>query len=228
MASRLAIKICGLTRSDAVDAALEAGADMIGLMFFDKSPRHLEPARAVALAAPARGRAAIVAITVNMDDAGLRQIVDEVRPDLIQLHGGETPERAGAIADRFGVGVMKALGAGTAEDVARARAYRGRVERILFDAKPPEDASRPGGLGQRFDWSLLDRLDLDVPFMLSGGLDAGNVAEAVHETAAIGVDVSSGVEARPGIKDPDLIRAFVAAARNAEDARGQASLCGRG
>ncbi|MCW2309525.1 phosphoribosylanthranilate isomerase [Rhodobium gokarnense] len=213
----LIIKICGLKTDDALEAALDAGADMIGLVFFPKSPRHVQLETAKRLAETARGRAEIVALTVNPDDALLETVMETVAPDWLQLHGKESPARVAEVRARHGRSVMKALGISTADDVARAGAYAGIADRLLFDAKPPKDATRPGGLGETFDWSLLDALDPAVDFMLSGGLDAANVAEAVRRTRAIGVDVSSGVERAPGEKDADMIRAFVATTRTAAD-----------
>lgn len=202
------VKICGLSDPAGVAAAVEAGADMIGFVFFPPSPRHVPVAEAARLAAPARGRANIVALTVDADDNALSEIAEGLKPDLIQLHGSETPERTGDIAARFAP-VMKALGVSRAEDVAAAAAYLPHVERVLFDAKPPEGATRPGGLGRSFDWSLVAGLDLPVPCMLSGGLDPDSVAEALETVRPAGVDVSSGVESARGVKDPVLIRHFI-------------------
>ena len=213
----LIVKICGLKTDDALEAALDAGADMIGLVFFAKSPRHVELEVAARLAEKARGRAEVVALTVDPDDALLGTVMETVAPDWLQLHGKESPERVAEIGARFGRPVMKALGISSADDLARATAYAGIADRLLFDAKPPKQATRPGGLGETFEWSLLDTLDPAVDFMLSGGLDAANVAEAVRRTRAIGVDVSSGVERAAGEKDADMIRAFVAEARAAAD-----------
>jgi phosphoribosylanthranilate isomerase len=166
----------------------------------------------MALSAHVRGRAEIVALTVDMDDAGLTAIVETVRPDWLQFHGHETPERVGDVQSRLGLGIIKALGISTAGDVSRVADYA-IADRLLLDAKAPKGAALPGGNGVPFDWHLLDALDPELTYMLSGGLDAGNVAEALRVTRAPGVDVSSGVESAPGIKDPDRIRAFIAAAR---------------
>ena len=209
------VKICGLSTEDTLDAALDAGAERVGFVFFPRSPRHLALARAAALAARARGRAAIVALTVDADDAALGEIVAAVAPDMLQLHGREAPERAAAVRARFGRPVIKALGVSTAAEVAGAAAYRGSIDEILFDAKPPEGSALPGGNGVSFDWRLLAALDLPVPFMLSGGLGPCNVGEALRVTRAPAVDVSSGVETAPGVKSPELIAAFVGAARGA-------------
>lgn len=207
------VKICGLSTEDTLDAALGAGAERVGFVFFPRSPRHLTLARAAALAARARGRAAVVALTVDADDDALADIAAAVDPDMLQLHGGETPARAAAVRARFGRPVVKALGVSTAAEVAAAAAYAGVADEILFDAKPPKGAALPGGNGVSFDWRLLAALDLPVPFMLSGGLGPRNVGEALRVTRAPAVDVSSGVETAPGVKSPELIAAFVRAAR---------------
>ncbi len=212
----LIVKICGLSDQETLDAALDAGADMVGFVFFARSPRFVRLEPAAELADRARGRAEIVALTVDMDDAGLSAIVERVRPDWLQLHGGEAVERVAAIRKRFPQKVMKALGIRTTSDLPPADDYAAVVDRLLLDAKPPKDSDRPGGLGRAFDWSLLDGFASPVGWMLSGGLDPQNVAEAIRVTRAPGVDVSSGVERAPGEKAPDLIRAFVAAARGAE------------
>ena len=205
------IKICGLSTADTLEAAIGAGADMIGLVFFPKSPRHVSLSQARVLADLARGRAKIVALTVDADDATLAAIGIEVRPDRLQLHGRETPERVAAVRKRFGLPVMKAIGIGSATDLAGAEAFAGSADTLLFDAKPPKDATRPGGNGHAFDWTLLQYYGSS--FMLSGGLSVGNVREAVQVSGAPAVDVSSGVESSPGVKDPALIRAFIAALR---------------
>jgi phosphoribosylanthranilate isomerase len=215
MTMSLLVKICGLRTPEALDAALDAGADLVGFVFFAASPRNVSVAAARALGARAQGRAAKVALSVDADDALLEEIVEALQPDMLQLHGRETPERVGAVKVRFGRAVMKALPIAEASDLAAVPAYAGVADRLLFDALPPRDATRPGGLGQPFEWRLLQRVDPGIPFMLSGGLDAANVADALSITGAPAVDVSSGVERAPGEKDPDKIRAFVAAARAA-------------
>jgi len=215
----LIVKICGLSDRETLDAAIDAGADMVGLVFFARSPRFVRLDPAAELADRARGRAEIVALTVDMDDAGLSAIVERVRPDWLQLHGREPVERVAAVRQRFPQKVIKALGIRAASDLAPADDYAEVADRLLLDAKPPKDSDRPGGLGRTFDWTVLDGFALPVGWMLSGGLDPDNVAEALRITRAPGVDVSSGVERAPGEKDPDLIRAFIAAARGADDHR---------
>lgn len=212
----LIVKICGLSTPEAVDAALGAGADMIGLVFFPPSPRYLTLAQAAPLAEHARGRGKVTALTVDVDEDGIARIIEAVRPDWLQLHGHEPPEQVLALKRRFGLPVMKAIGIRDAADLAQAEAYRGLADRLLLDAKPPKGATRPGGNALAFDWAILDGFDPGMPWMLSGGLDPGNVGEAVRRARPTGVDVSSGVETAPGKKDVNLIAAFVAAARAAE------------
>ncbi|MCK0206920.1 phosphoribosylanthranilate isomerase [Starkeya koreensis] len=214
----LEVKICGLSTPETLDAALGAGADMIGMVFFAPSPRHVDLATAVTLVARARGKAGIVALTVDADDATLAAIVDAARPDMLQLHGKESPQRVAAIRARFGLPVMKAIGIATAADLATLPAFEAVADRLLLDAKPPKGAALPGGNGVAFDWTLIAGLDLSRPFMLSGGLDPDNVADAVRLIRPPGVDVSSGVERAAGIKDPERIAAFLRAARAAEAA----------
>jgi phosphoribosylanthranilate isomerase len=207
------VKICGLSTPETLDVALDAGADLVGFVFFPPSPRNISFEQAHALASRVQGRAKKVALSVDADDALLEQIVAALKPDMLQLHGHETPQRVAAIRESFGLPVMKALAIETKADLAAIAPYAGVADRLLFDARPPRDATRPGGLGKPFDWHLLEGLDLPVPYMLSGGLDPINVAAALRITGAPGVDVSSGVESAPGVKDPDRIRAFVRAAR---------------
>jgi phosphoribosylanthranilate isomerase len=209
----LIVKICGLATPEALDVAIDAGADMVGFVFFPPSPRHLGFDTARALGERVRGRAQKVALSVDADDALLDAVVTALRPDLLQLHGREPPARVAALKARFGLPVMKAIAVEAKGDLAAAAAYAAVADRLLFDARAPRKATRPGGLGRPFDWSLLENLDLRVPFMLSGGLDAGNVGEALRITRAPAVDVSSGVERAPGEKDPEKICAFVRAAR---------------
>ena len=209
------IKICGLKTPEALDAALDAGADLVGFVFFAPSPRHVALAAARALGERVKGRAQKVALSVDAPDDEVAASIDALNPDLLQLHGSETPERVAAVRARFGLPVMKALPIAERGDVAAIRRYEAVVDRLIFDARADVAATRPGGLGRRFDWRLLDNVQTRVPFMLSGGLDAENVAQALRITAAPGVDVSSGVERAPGEKDVDKIRAFIAAARAA-------------
>jgi phosphoribosylanthranilate isomerase len=212
----LAVKICGLSTGETLDMALEAGANAVGFVFFPPSPRHISYEVARKLAARVKGRAEKVALSVDADDALLATVVEALRPDALQLHGKESPARVSAIRQRFGLPVMKAIPVEVRGDLAAVADYAGVADRLLFDARAPREATRPGGLGKSFDWRLLENLDPGIPFMLSGGLDAGNVAEALRITRARAVDVSSGVERAPGEKDPDKIRAFVGAARAAE------------
>lgn len=207
------VKICGLSTPETVTAALATGADRIGFVFFPRSPRHVELGTARELAGLARGAAAVVALTVDADDAALDAIVTVVAPDWLQLHGTESPDRVAAVKRRFGLPVMKALGVSGAGDLAEAASFGGVADAMLFDAKPPAGAALPGGNGSTFDWALLRGLDSD--YMLSGGLSADNVAEALRITGARAVDVSSGVESAPGIKSEAKIRAFVAAVKAA-------------
>ena len=216
-AMSLIVKICGLSTPETIDAALDAGADMIGLVFFPPSPRFVVPAAAAPLAERARGRAAVTVLTVDMDEAGLAEIVAAVRPDWLQLHGGEPPDQVAALKRRFGLPAMKAIGIREPADLAQADTYRGFADRLLLDAKPPKGATRPGGNAVAFDWTILEGFDPGMPWMLSGGLDPDNVAEAVRIARPPGLDVSSGVESAPGIKDPARIAAFVAAARAAAE-----------
>ena len=212
----LTIKICGLKTPEALDVALDAGADMVGFVFFPPSPRHLGLEAARALGARVKGRVAKVALTVDAPDKALADIVAALKPDLLQLHGKETPERVVAVRSRFGLPVMKALPIAERADLSPIRLYAHVVDRLIFDARAPKDATRPGGLGRPFDWTLLAGINPGVPFMLSGGLTPDNVAEALAITRAPGLDVSSGVESAPGIKDVDKIRNFITAARASE------------
>ena len=209
------VKICGLSDPPSLAAALAAGADMVGFVFFPKSPRHVGFEAARALGAQARGRALIVALSVDADDEALGRIVEALNPDILQLHGREGPGRVKEIGARFGRPTMKAVGVAGREDFAAAALYETAADLILIDAKPPREAALPGGNGRPFDWPLARGFVTRRPWLLSGGLDPGNVAEAIALTKAGGVDVSSGVERAPGLKDAGKIRAFVAAARGA-------------
>ncbi|MBE7246834.1 MAG: phosphoribosylanthranilate isomerase, partial [Actinomycetospora chiangmaiensis] len=201
-ASPTRVKICGLSTETSLAAALEAGADWIGLVHFPRSPRHVDFGQAAALSALARGRAERVVLLVDPDDALVAAAVEAIDPDLIQLHGREDPARVAAIRARTGRPVMKALGVATRADLAAIPAYAAVADWILLDAKAPPDAKLPGGNGRSFDWDLLRDADLPTGTMLSGGLDAGNVARALARTGLGAVDVSSGVESAPGTKDP--------------------------
>ena len=212
----LIVKICGLKTPEALDVALESGADLVGFVFFAPSPRDLGLEAARGLGARVNGRAGKVALTVDASDKTLHGIVEALKPDMLQLHGSETPDRVAAVRTRFGLPVMKALPISQRSDLSPIRLYAKVADRLLFDARAPQDATRPGGLGKAFDWTLLKDIDPAISFMLSGGLDASNVAQALAVTRAPGVDVSSGVERAPGEKDPDKIRAFIRAARAVE------------
>lgn len=211
----IGVKICGLNSLDAADAAARAGADFAGLVFFPKSPRHVGPDRAGSLAARLKGGPRVVALVVDADDETIAAAVAAADPDLIQLHGRESVARTAAIRSRFARPVIKAIQVADESDIAGARVYEEVADYILFDAKAPESASRPGGHGAAFDWKLLSGLSLKRPWLLAGGLTADNVGRAVRASGARLVDTSSGVEDAPGQKNPDKIAAFVRAARNA-------------
>ncbi|WP_417409344.1 phosphoribosylanthranilate isomerase [Hoeflea sp.] len=214
------IKICGLSTPEAVDRVADLNADMAGFIFFEKSPRHVAIETAAALAAQARSRGlTTVAVTVDMDDAGLDEIVARVKPDWLQLHGGESPERAAKIKARYKLPVMKAFAIREAADLERIAPYQGIAERFLFDAKPPKGSDLPGGNGVSFDWQLLAALDGTASYMLSGGLSKDNIGEALSISGATMVDVSSGVESAPGVKDLDMMDAFVRAVQDADKRR---------
>ncbi len=223
----LFIKICGLKTPEALDVALESGADQVGFVFFAKSPRHLGLEAARLLGERVQGRAGKVALTVNANDETLHAIIAALKPDMLQLHGKETPERVAVVRSHFGLPVMKALPISTRADLSPIREYARVADRLLFDARPTQDDTRPGGLGKTFDWTLLSGLNAGVPFMLSGGLNVDNVAEAIRIARPQGVDVSSGVESAPGEKDPDKIRAFIRTARAADAAIGAAKVSAR-
>ena len=206
------VKICGLSTAATMGAALDHGADFVGLTFFAKSPRNVSLEQAASLAGQARGRARIVTLVVDAEDALLAEIAGKVRPDYFQAHGTETPERIAAITALTGISAYKALRVAAKEQVARARDYRAAAF-ILYDAVPPESSVLPGGNGLTFDWTILK--DAARPFMLAGGLTPENVAEAVRVTGADIVDVSSGVESAPGVKDIASIRKFIEAAKRA-------------
>ncbi|HLK26865.1 MAG TPA: phosphoribosylanthranilate isomerase [Caulobacteraceae bacterium] len=208
-------KICGVSTPEAVRAALDGAAALLGFNFFPRSPRVVQPQAAARLAAPARGRTKIVALAVDPTDQELDLIVRELGPDLIQLHGRESPARVRDVGVRTGCGVIKVLPVESAADVDAASAFDGVVEHLMFDAKPSAGADRPGGLGQPFDWSLIAGRRFQRPHILAGGLDPWNVAEAIRLSGAPLVDVSSGVERGAGLKDPGLITAFLDAVARA-------------
>jgi len=210
------IKICGLTTPVALDAALDAGADLVGFVFFPPSPRHIGFEAVRVLGERVQGRARKVAVAVDANDELLKKCVAALKPDLLQLHGKEPPERVAVIRSRFRLPVMKALPISERADLSSIQLYAKVADMLMFDARAPRAASRPGGLGQAFDWRLLENLAVPVPFVLSGGLDAGNVAEALRIARPDGLDVSSGVEHAPGEKDADMIRTFIRTAREAD------------
>lgn len=214
----LLVKICGINAAEAADAAVRAGADFGGLVFHAKSPRNLSLEAARSLADRMRGRLRLVALTADADDELLAAVVGAVRPDFLQLHGKETPARAAAVRARFGVKLIKAVAVAEAADLASVPCYEQSCDMFLFDAKAPQ-GEVPGGRGAPFDWQLLRGRSFSRPWLLAGGLNAGNVARAVAAADAPGVDVSSGVESAPGIKSAALIESFISAARNTMEAR---------
>ncbi|MBI3446341.1 MAG: phosphoribosylanthranilate isomerase [Magnetospirillum sp.] len=207
------VKICGITDEESMDAAIEAGADYVGLVFYPPSPRAVTPDRAAELVEFAPGEVSKVGLFVDPDDATLDAVLTRIRLDLLQLHGNETPERIEAIRLEYGLPVMKVLSVAQAEDLAAAEPFLAVADRLLFDAKPPKGAILPGGNAVSFDWTILAGRKWGLPWMLAGGLTSANVAEALRISGAPAVDVSSGVESAPGVKDPAKIRAFIKAAR---------------
>ncbi|ARM86390.1 phosphoribosylanthranilate isomerase [Rhizobium sp. RMa-01] len=210
------IKICGLKTPEAIDRALKRGATHIGFIFFEKSPRYIEPDLAGKLAEPARGKAKIVAVVVDPTNDELDEIVSLLKPDILQLHGNESPEHVLTIKALYGLPVMKVFSVRTADDLKRVEAYIGIADRFLFDAKAPKGSELPGGNGISFDWSLLSWLDGSIDYMLSGGLNKDNVADALVKTKARGIDVSSGVETAPGVKSVAMIDEFFDAVEEAD------------
>jgi phosphoribosylanthranilate isomerase len=208
-------KICGISTPEAVAAALGGGAAFLGFMFFEKSPRNVAPEAAWRLAQPIRGKAMVVAVLVDPSDAEADRIAQILKPDLIQLHGRETPARVRAIAQRTGAAIIKVVPVAEAADLAAAADYETVAEHLMFETKPPKDAERPGGHGAAFDWTLLSGRRFQRPWFLAGGLDPWNLADAVQKSGAPLLDVSSGVERGPGLKDPALIAAFLDAAKRA-------------
>lgn len=204
------VKICGLKTAEDAHVALEAGADFLGCVFFEPSPRHVSPDQAAEVFDMiGELDAKRVGLFVDPDEACLDQVLAHVRLDIVQLHGHETPQRVEEVRQTYGVEVMKALPIETPKDVDTARTYDGVADYLLFDAKPPKGATRPGGNAIAFDWTLLKATDWSVPWMLAGGLRAGNVCEAVLQSGAAIVDVSSGVESEKGVKSKDMIRRFI-------------------
>jgi phosphoribosylanthranilate isomerase len=211
----LIIKICGLKDLDSVETAISAGADMVGIVFFLPSPRHVPLKEAARLATRARGRAQSVLVTVNMARDELLETVAAISPEWIQFHGHESPDHVAAMTALTGRRAIKALGISTHADLTAAEAYADVADMLLLDTKPPADADRPGGHGVTFDWDIVAGRETGWPYLLSGGLTPANIGAAIRGTGATGVDVSSGVERAPGQKDPNLIRQFIANARQA-------------
>jgi len=214
MSDPLIVKICGIKTLPILEAAINAGADMVGFVHFHRSPRHVDLEGLQLLISAARGRVETCVLLVNPDNSCVMEVA-ALSPDWIQLHGPETPHRVEAIRDEAGIAILKAIGIGSSEDVATVESFADAADRLLLDTKPPKGAERPGGLGVAFDWTLLKALDPGLPFMLSGGLTPETVGQAIRAVRPMGVDVSSGVETAPGEKDANLIRAFIAEARAA-------------
>jgi phosphoribosylanthranilate isomerase len=210
----VAVKICGITSTGAIDAAVAAGAAYGGLVFHPNSPRNVGFEQARSLADHMRGRLKIVTLISDMEDAQIERLVATVRPDFLQLHGGESARRAAYIRGKFGVPVIKALPVAEASDLAAAAEYENAVDMLMFDARPPKGAERGGGHGQAFDWKILGGRSFSKPWFLAGGLNPDNVARAIELSGAKLVDVSSGVESAPGVKDAARIRDFIIAAKN--------------
>lgn len=215
MSEPIIVKICGVRTTPILETTIEAGADMVGFVHFPRSPRHADIETIGQLISQARGRIETCVLLVNPDNSLVAEIA-ALGPDWIQLHGPETPHRVEAIRAEAGVSIMKALPIGDEADVKAVADFVDIADRILLDAKPPKGADRPGGLGEAFDWQLLKALDPALPFMLSGGLKLDSVAEAIKAVRPFGVDLSSGVESAPGVKDPALIRAFIQNVRAAQ------------
>lgn len=215
----LDIKICGLKTADALAAALAGGASHVGFIFFAKSPRYLTPDEAGRLRQAIGGKAKAVAVTVDADDAFLDEIVEKMSPDMLQLHGHESPERVAEVKARYGLPVLKAFSIREAADLDAIAPYAGIADRLLFDAKPPKGSELPGGNGVAFDWRALTGLDPAVDYMLSGGLNAANIGDALRFANPPGIDISSGVESAPGVKDVALIETFFRAVRAASGER---------
>lgn len=215
MSEPIIVKICGVRTTPILETVIEAGADMVGFVHFPRSPRHADIETIGQLISEARGRIETCVLLVNPDNSLVAEVA-ALQPDWIQLHGPETPHRVEAIRTEAGLNIMKALPIGNTDDIKAVTDFADIADRILLDAKPPKGADRPGGLGEPFDWQLLKALDPALPFMLSGGLKLDSVAEAIKATRPLGVDLSSGVESAPGVKDPALIRAFIQNVRAAQ------------
>lgn len=209
----IAVKICGLTNEKALAAAVDAGADYVGFVFFRRSPRYIDAAAASSLVLSVPRNVTPVGLFVDPTDAELENVLNDVPLGMLQLHGSETPARVGEISKKFGLKVMKAVGVSSPADVAAASAYAGVADWLLFDAKPPKTSSRPGGNAQAFEWALMRAHPTHTPWMLAGGLTTANVQAAIAASGATAVDVSSGVETKPGVKSAAKIRAFIKAAR---------------
>lgn len=214
----LLVKICGINSADSADAAVRAGADFAGLVFYPKSPRHLSFEAARALAERMRGRLRLVALVADADDELISAVQNALRPDFLQLHGRETADRVAAIRARFGIPLIKAIAVADASDFDLLPAFTPSIDMFLFDAKTP-DGVRPGGHGVPFDWQVLRNRSIARPWFLAGGLNPDNVVRAIASANPPGVDVSTGVETAPGVKSPEKIAAFIAAARNLMEAR---------
>jgi len=216
----LQVKICGITTIEAGEAAARARADFVGLNCHPASPRHVAPHQAQAIANRLRGSIRIVVVLVDPIDEHIGQVIQATRPDYLQLHGNETPERVLDIRARFGIPILKAISVADVSDLVRVGDYEKAADQLLFDTKAPEGAAYPGGTGAAFDWQLLRGRTFRHRWLLAGGLNAGNVARAIQASGAPGVDASSGVETAPGVKSVEMIRDFVAAARGAQFAAG--------
>jgi phosphoribosylanthranilate isomerase len=219
--ARTDIKICGISTAQTLETAIAAGASHVGFIFFPKSPRHVTRDQAAGLVERIAGRAQAVAVTVDADDDELDAIVAAMRPQMLQLHGKESPQRAAQLRARHGLPVMKAFPVRDKDDLSAIPAYRAVVDRFLFDARPPAGAELPGGNGVSFDWRLLAALDPSLPYMLSGGINPENVREAIELLHPPGIDVSSGVESAPGVKDAGLIRRLFEEAARAVPAKAE-------
>ncbi|HVT26146.1 MAG TPA: phosphoribosylanthranilate isomerase [Rhizomicrobium sp.] len=207
------VKICGINSAEAADAAARAGADFAGLMFHPKSPRHVTPEDARSLAQRLRDKVRIVAVIVDPRDEDIVHAMNNAVPDFLQLHGSESPARVGEIREKFGIPIIKVLPVAEAADFANLPAYEDAADMLMFDAKPPANADRAGGHGVAFDWQLLRSRTISRPWFLAGGLTPENVSRAIAAANAAAVDVSSGVETAPGVKNPELIQSFIASAR---------------